>query len=568
MSTARRILVAEDSRTQAMRVRLLLEGEGYEVQVAADGREGLRCVQTSPPDLIISDIVMPEVNGYAFCQAVKSTEATKRIPFVLLTGQNTAEDILRGLEYGADNFIPKPFEDDYLLERVRRIFEHLDLRQQEGQLEVKIPMRVRGRDFFISADNLQIIELLFSTFEELARVNARLVESQRIVEEYARSLEAKVQERTEQLLQAEKLAAMGQLLASMAHELNNPLSVVNGHTFLLRKAAAAGPLAERAAKIGEAAERCTRIVNNFLGLARRRPPVRQEVKLNQVIEEAVGLLAYELRVENVEVVLDLAGDLPSLWADPHQLHQVVVNFVSNAHHAMRRTAPLRRITITSRSHPEAGRVSLEVTDTGPGIPPEIRSRIFQAFFTTKPPGQGTGLGLSLCQGIVENHGGTISVDSTPGQGATFRIELPVERPTEAGGEEARAAKAPVPVGGKAILVVDDEPEIVAVLSEILSSAGQQVDTAANGAIALKKLQERRYDLVVTDIKMPELDGLGLWQELRRRERDFLRRIIFITGDTLGPETKEFLKETGAPCLTKPFVEDDVLTAVHQALSDA
>jgi len=196
MSTARRILVAEDSRTQAMRVRLLLEGEGYEVQVAADGREGLRCVQTSPPDLIISDIVMPEVNGYDFCQAVKSTEATKRIPFVLLTGQNTAEDILRGLEYGADNFIPKPFEDDYLLERVRRIFEHLDLRQQEGQLEVKIPMRVRGRDFFISADNLQIIELLFSTFEELARVNARLVESQRIVEEYARSLEAKVQERT------------------------------------------------------------------------------------------------------------------------------------------------------------------------------------------------------------------------------------------------------------------------------------------------------------------------------------------------------------------------------------
>jgi len=562
---ARRILVAEDSRTQAMRVQILLEGEGYEVTVAADGREGLRCVQAAPPDLIISDIVMPEMDGYAFCQAVKSDEARRRIPFVLLTGQNTAEDILRGLEYGADNFIPKPFEDDYLLERVRRIFEHLDLRHEGGQLEVKIPMRVGDRDIFISAGNLQIIELLFSTFEELARVNARLVESQRIVEEYAKSLEVKVQERTEQLLQAEKLAAMGQLLASMAHELNNPLSVVNGHTFLLRKAAKDGPLAERAAKIGEAAERCTRIVNNFLGLARRRPPERQMVKINEVIEEAVELLSYELRVENVEVILTLATDLPSLWADPHQLHQVVVNLVSNAHHAMRQTPPPRRITLTSRFDSAKERVSLEVADTGPGIPPEIRSRIFQAFFTTKPPGQGTGLGLSLCQGIIENHGGTIAVESEHGHGAIFRIDLPVEPAPQAAAGEVAPPPALPPLRGKTILVVDDEPEIVAVLTEMLSTDGQLVETAANGARALDKLRGRSYDLIVTDIKMPELDGLGLWRELERRDSGLLRRIIFVTGDTLGSETKEFLKETGVPCLTKPFVEDEVLAAVQRAL---
>ena len=561
----RRILVAEDSRTQAMRVQILLEGEGYEVQVAGDGRAGLRSVQSAPPDLIISDIVMPEMDGYAFCQAVKTSETTKRIPFVLLTGQNTAEDILRGLEYGADNFIPKPFEDDYLLERVRRIFEHLDLRQQEGQLEVKIPMRVGGRDFFISADNLQIIELLFSTFEELARVNARLVESQRIVEEYAKSLEVKVQERTEQLLQAEKLAAMGQLLASMAHELNNPLSVVNGHTFLLRRAAKDGPLADRAQKIGEAAERCTRIVNNFLALARRRPPERQQVKLDQVIQEAVELLAYELRVENVEVALNLVPDLPSLWADPHQLHQVVVNLMTNAHHAMRQTPPPRRITLTTRFDPAEWRVSLAVADTGPGISPEIRSRIFQAFFTTKPPGQGTGLGLSLCQGIVENHGGTITVQSEPGHGAVFRIELPVESAPEGAIEEVQVAEDLPPLKGKSILVVDDEPEIVAVLTEMLSADGQFVETAANGALALEKLRERSYDLIVSDIKMPELDGLGLWREMERRDPRLVRRIVFVTGDTLGPETKEFLKQTGAPCLAKPFIEDEVLAAVQRAL---
>jgi two-component system NtrC family sensor kinase len=324
-------------------------------------------------------------------------------------------------------------------------------------------------------------------------------------------------------------------------------------------------LAERAAKIGEAAERCTRIVNNFLGLARRRPPERQMVKINEVIEEAIELLSYELRVESVEVILDLATDLPSLWADPHQLHQVVVNLISNAHHAMRQTSPPRRITLTSRFDPVKERVSLEVADTGPGIPPEIRSRIFQAFFTTKPPGQGTGLGLSLCQGIIENHGGTIAVESGHGQGAVFRIQLPVEPAPQAAVSEVAPTPALPPLRGKTILVVDDEPEIVAVLTEMISADGQLVETAANGALALDKLRGRSYDLIVTDIKMPELDGLGLWREMERRDPGLLRRIIFVTGDTLGPETKEFLKETGVPCLAKPFVEDEVLAAVQRAL---
>lgn len=199
---ARRILVAVDNPIQAEHVRLLLEGAGYLVHMAANGREGLQSAQSAPPDLIISDVGLPEVDGYAFCRAVKSDEATKRIPFVLLTKRKSPIDIVHGLEIGADNFITKPFDDEYLLERVRRIFEHLEFRHK-GYLEVEVTVHVAGRDISITADKQQIIELLFASFEELERVNARLVESQRIVERHAEELEAEVDRRTGQLRESE-----------------------------------------------------------------------------------------------------------------------------------------------------------------------------------------------------------------------------------------------------------------------------------------------------------------------------------------------------------------------------
>nr|MBI3611963.1 response regulator [Nitrospirota bacterium] len=198
----RRILIAEDSPTQAERLRLLLEDEGYGIDVVASGKEGLARVRSAPPDLIISDVVMPVMDGYAFCQAVKSSDDTKRIPFVLLTDQKTPLAIIKGLEHGTDNFITKPYEDDYLVERVRRIFENLEHRR-EGQFEVEVVVRVGSRKLVLSADKQQIIELLFSTLEELGRLNDQLVDAKRVVEEHAQNLEMKVQERTRALRSSE-----------------------------------------------------------------------------------------------------------------------------------------------------------------------------------------------------------------------------------------------------------------------------------------------------------------------------------------------------------------------------
>ena len=368
------------------------------------------------------------------------------------------------------------------------------------------------------------------------------------------------------LRRTERLVEMGTLLAGVAHELNNPLAVVLGQAQLLRHAAGDGPLATRADKIRQAAERCARIVRNFLALARQRPPERQEVRLDQVVREAVELLAYPLRVGDIEVTLSLADELPPLWADPQQLHQVVVNLVTNAYTAMQEASPPRRLTLATRYDPGPPRLTLEVADTGPGIPPGVQQRIFEPFFTTKSVGQGTGLGLSLCQGIVETHGGSIRVESRPGHGTRFVVELPVTPPPQAGQTTDDSATEPHSTPSQTILVVDDESEVADLLAEILTAAGHRVDTAANGRLALDKLQTRAYDLILTDLRMPEVDGPTFYRELQRRDPQLCRRVIFLTGDTLGPHIEEFLNEAGRPCLNKPFDQEEIRRAIRQALA--
>ncbi len=364
-------------------------------------------------------------------------------------------------------------------------------------------------------------------------------------------MEGELERQRETRYQSDKLAALGQLLAGVAHELNNPLSVVTGRAAMLHRKLDGQPLAQDVEKIEQAAHRCARIVRNFLALARQHAPERREVDVNQVVRDAVELLAYHLRLDNIDVTLDLADPLPVMWADPHQLHQVVINLVTNANHAMRQTPSPRRLTLTTRYSPAPPRVRLEVADSGPGIPPEIQARIFEPFFTTKPTGEGTGLGLSLCQGIIEGHGGTIRVDSRPGHGAVFQIQLPAgsapAAPADVGSPEAAA-----PAIARSILVVDDEPEVAAMLAEMLAADGHRVETAANGTVALARLTEGTYDLILSDLRMPEMDGPTLYSEIKRRFPHLAQRIVFFTGDSLTSEVREFLEKTAAPRVSKPF----------------
>jgi len=369
----------------------------------------------------------------------------------------------------------------------------------------------------------------------------------------------------EQLRQSEKLAALGELLAGVAHELNNPLSVVLGQALLLQRSAAGGPAEARAAKILQAAERCARIVRNFLALARQYPPERQQMRLNPAVTDVLELLAYQLRVDSVEVRLDLTPDLPGLWADPHQLHQVLVNLITNGQHAMRESPPPRRLTLRTSHEPREDVVCLEVTDTGPGIPPEVQTRIFDPFFTTKPPGQGTGLGLPICKEIIEHYGGKIWVESELGKGSTFSFSLPMTQPIGAKATsvpEAEEETVEVIKRGKTILVVDDEANIRRFLAYELKKKGYGVFEASNGKEALDLTRERHPDLITLDVQMPDISGFDVTTVLKNDDdtKDIPILILSVIED------REKAYKFGAnDCLTKPFSKEKLIAKINQLL---
>jgi signal transduction histidine kinase/CheY-like chemotaxis protein len=362
--------------------------------------------------------------------------------------------------------------------------------------------------------------------------------------------------------QSEKLASMGTLLAGVAHELNNPLSVVVGYAGIMRTRLTDGSLLGAAEHIETAGTRCARIVRNFLALARKHPPERGWVVLNDLVRESVELVAYALRVDNVEVSLDLAADLPPLWADRHQFQQVLVNLLTNAHQAMCDVAR-RRLRIVTRHDVGRARVVLRISDSGPGVPEALHDRIFEPFFTTKAPGQGTGLGLSLCYGIVEGHGGTLTLERGRDDGAVFRVELPLALPADVSGQHVDPPAPPL-ARGETVLVVDDEPAITEMLAEMLEAEGCRVDTATTGAAALEKLASHPFDVVLTDIRMPGIDGPRLYRDAARVSKGTRPAFVFMTGDVLTGQTADFLDGTGAPRLAKPFVVDDVRRVLAEA----
>jgi CheY-like chemotaxis protein len=306
-------------------------------------------------------------------------------------------------------------------------------------------------------------------------------------------------------------------------------------------------------------------VRTFLAMARSRPPERRDVRLNEVVRSALELAAYGLRSTGVQVDLALQPDLPPLWADGDQLHQIVANLVINAKQAMQSCPPPRRLELRTW-HDEPGRaVVLEVADSGPGIPAEIHERIFDPFFTTKPSGIGTGIGLSVSKRIIAAHGGEIRIAARPGGGAHFIVRLPINAPVAKTPAEAAVASRRDGIA-RSVLVVDDEPDVAAVLAEILRIDGLRVDVATGGRAALARLREQDYDLVISDLRMPDLDGPGLYRELGRLRPRMLERVIFVTGDTLSADASDFLAASGAPVIDKPFDAGRVrrLAAEHLA----
>ena len=348
----------------------------------------------------------------------------------------------------------------------------------------------------------------------------------------------------------DRLASVGEMASGIAHEINNPLTGVVGFSELLLEKDLPEDLREEVQIICDGSKRVADIVKGLLTFARQRKPERTFTDINGIIESTLALRKYSLETGNIEVSTSLDAGLPCTMADRGQLQQVFMNIIVNAESEMKKAHDRGRLTIKTEQIDNKIRISFK--DDGPGIARENIDKVFDPFFTTKEVGEGTGLGLSLSHGIISEHKGAMYVESEAGKGATFIIELPIVEEEEEKIEAVEAVEeAGQAVGGR-ILVVDDEPTILAFLKKVLGGEGYDVETADSGKEALGMIKNQRYSLILCDIKLPGLSGVELYEQIGKVAPSLQKRVMFITGDVTSADTEAFLKRTKAPYVTKPF----------------
>jgi len=396
-----------------------------------------------------------------------------------------------------------------------------------------------GREF--SADELQALQAVADQ-TALALENARL---------YATAQEslARLRETQAQLVQAAKMSALGQLVSGVAHELNNPLSVIIGYGQLLLSRDVPPTLKRPLELMVSQGDRMAKIVRNLLYFARQRPPERASVDVRQVMEQTLALRLNHLTLSGIVVERDFPDALPVINGDAQQLEQVFLNLLLNAEQAILDAMPSGRIVLRARLRPDGRAILAQIVDDGPGIPPDALPRVFEPFYTTKTVGMGTGLGLSVSYGIVQEHGGRLSVESRPRE-TTFTLELPI---TQAPVRDRAARERRVYHGvGKVALVVEDEPSVLDLVVTLLGESGWRVEAALGGRAGLDSVRRNRYDLIVSDIRMPDGDGQEFYEHALAHDPALRSRFIFITGDTAGDRARAFIDGAEVPVVEKPF----------------
>ena len=441
------ILIVEDSPTQAERLRRLIQSRAYHVRVAGNGKLALEAIRERKPHLVLSDIIMPEMNGYDLCSAIKADRELADIPVILVTALNDAKDIIRGIECGADNFVRKPYSEDYLLSRISQMLANQVLRR-DMNMEVGIALYLGDQKHFINAGRQQILDLLISTYEQAVQVNAELQARERQVIElnmrlaqHAAELEATNREIARKNLELADASQMkSAFIANMSHELRTPLNAIIGFTgALLMKLA--GPLTSDQDKqlntIRTSARHLLSLINDILDVAKiesgKVTLAVERVQCQGLLEETADTLRPLAVQKGLAIVLDLPPEPVIIDSDRRALTQIVINLVNNAIKFTDQGTV--RIALSQRPGPDgAALTEFSVHDSGRGIRPEDQPKLFQAFSqidaTSTRNIEGAGLGLYLCQNLANLLGATLSFSSEYGQGSTFTLTVPARRPRD------------------------------------------------------------------------------------------------------------------------------------------
>ena len=540
------VLIAEDSATQRELLHAMLENAGYRVRSARDGVEALKLAGEMRPDLVVTDIVMPNKNGYELCRELKAQPALRGVPVILLTGLADPGDIIAGLQCGADGFIGKPFTEDYMLGRLREILENRALPAREtpdGAVRVKSGAEI----FTVNASRAQILDLLLSVYHAALRRNHDLQAAERELLKLNRELERKFKDR-EQLLERERAAReeaeratrlKEEFLATVSHELRTPLSAIAGWVQFLRQGQPSPEEVQEALEvIDRNAWAQTQIVDDLLDMSRIvSGKMRLEVgdaDLAAVVRAGVETVQTAATAKGVHLDLRLGPGVSPIRGDSSRLQQVVWNLVNNA---VKFTPAGGRVTVSL--HASAAATEIRVEDTGAGIEPEFLPLVFNRFSQSdasiRRKHGGLGLGLAIVKHLVELHGGTVRAESEgSGRGARFVVQLPLQPPAIDSAERPEAAPArPAPPTTPAamsahrldqmrFLIVDDDSDARVLMERLLRERGAEVRTAGSAKEAEVALAGERFHVLVSDIGMPGEDGFDLISRVRAHENEELR----------------------------------------------
>jgi CheY-like chemotaxis protein len=523
------ILLIEDEANLRHNLTVLLEGDGYHVACAEDGAEGIQKLQEEPFDLVITDVVMPKVDGFQVMEYLKDHRPD--VVVVAITAYVSSESAIEALRRGAYDYLAKPFDVDLMQIVIQRALEKARMQKAFRHYMSKLECQV----------------------EEHTR---SLAEAHIHLEQSMKELRAA----QEQLIQTEQFRALGEVTTVVAHELGDSLAMIVGFAQVLAKMAPAeSRMNAQLEQIGQEAFRCHEMLKNLVNFPWKQAPQKVLMQLNDVCEHMLMGLAYQTDLSNIVVERRFDGSLPSIMADAHQLLQAFTNIALNACQTITCYQGGGRLTVETKRLEGAVQVAFHVDVLGVGkglqrrlLDPILRSR--------ESPG---GLGLSLAYGIIKEHEGRITVHSTPGEGASYVLELPVHNPLPST-VQPPARELDV-VGRRRVLVVAADDKSLALLYEIVCHLGHEAERTSTAQQALQSSADRDYDLIIADMHLPEMDGLDLYRRLRALRPGLAQRMIFVSGGALSDEVDAFLERVGCPLIRKPFNVADIATGIRQAL---
>lgn len=543
------ILIVEDSPTQALLLNRLLKRHGYAITLARDGHEALAALDRMRPALVISDVVMPKMGGYALCRALKSNPAWSDLPVMLLTSLADPSEVLRGIKHGANSFLVKPYDEQDLIERVKSVLANQHLRQlQPADAEAGIQVFFCGEKHFLEGvpDLRNVLDLLLGAYETISRRNIELARAR---EEAERANRAK-----------------SDFLSGLTHEMRTPLNIILGFAQILEEDLPTDGQQSAVKQILGAGSHLLDLINDVLDIARveagRLAVELKPVAVGPTISEVLDLVRPLASQRGIHLAGPVATECGhQVRADAQRLKQVLLNLVSNA---IKYNREAGAVTVTCEETANS-EVRITVADTGPGIAPEMIERLFIPFERldagwTKT--EGSGLGLAFSKRMMEAMGGRIEVRSVVGEGSAFSVALRIPN------EQADPSIASTPAR-KTLLHIDDDPMVLKMIERSLARR-PEIDflAAINGGLGVDLARERKPDLILLDLQLPDATGEEVLDRLKGSATTRRIPTVIISGAIATQSQVDQLMRAGAAAvLPKPFNVAHLLRVVDDALRE-